>query len=173
MLVSTDAGTAARAGVVVYAAGLCSMLVASTTYHRWVHSLRWRARWRRADHAMIFMAIAGTATPLCLVVLPRTAAIVTLALLWSAAVFGAVIKLTRWRRGDRLATAMYVGNGWAGVVLVMARALTAARASSATADLRFPRIRAIVVLIAVSVMPLSVRPMTGRAHRDQWVLAPP
>ena len=32
----------------------------STVYHRWVHSARARERWRRADHAAIFAAIAGT-----------------------------------------------------------------------------------------------------------------
>jgi hemolysin III len=111
-----------RAGTAIYAAGLCSMLLASTTYHRWVHTLRWRAVWRRADHAMIFVAIAGTATPLCLAVLPPTTAVVTLIVLWTAALVGATIKLCRWRRADRLATAMYVTNGWAGVVLAPALA---------------------------------------------------
>ena len=122
MLATVPDGTT-RVGVAIYAAGLCSMLVASTTYHRWVHTLRWRAVWRRADHAMIYMAIAGTATPLCLVVLPPIAAVVTLGLLWSAAVVGATIKLFRWRRGDRLATAMYMTNSWAGVMLVPAMAV--------------------------------------------------
>ena len=122
MLATVPAGNT-RVGVAIYAAGLCSMLVASTTYHRWVHTLRWRAVWRRADHAMIYMAIAGTATPLCLVVLPPIAAFVTLGLLWSAAVVGATIKLFRWRRGDRLATAMYITNRWAGVVLIPAMAV--------------------------------------------------
>jgi hemolysin III len=119
MLASAPAGQL-RAGAAVYAAGLCSMLVASTTYHRWVHTLRWRSMWRRADHAMIFMAIAGTSTPLCLALLPPAAATVTLAVLWSAAIVGAAIKLCRWRRADRVATAMYITNSWAGIVLVAA-----------------------------------------------------
>ena len=42
------------------------MLAVSTTYHRWVHTIRARAAWRRADHAAIFAAIAGTFTALAL-----------------------------------------------------------------------------------------------------------
>jgi hemolysin III len=119
MLATAPAGPR-RVGVAIYAAGLCSMLLASTTYHRWVHTIRWRAIWRRADHAMIFMAIAGTATPLCVAVLPGPAAIGTLAVLWGAALVGAAIKLTCWQRGERVATAMYITNGWAGLALVPA-----------------------------------------------------
>jgi hemolysin III len=98
------------------------MLLVSTIYHRWVRTLRWRTIWRRADHATIFAAIAGTYTPLCLALFPTTAAIVTLAVVWAAALVGATIKFTDWQRGGPAATAMYVTNGWAGVVLIPALA---------------------------------------------------
>jgi hemolysin III len=119
MLMGADGGRTG-AGILVYAVGLCSMLLVSTTYHRWVHTLRWRTIWRRADHAMIFAAIAGTYTPLCLALFPTTAAIVTLAVVWSAALVGATIKFANWQRAEPAATAMYVTNGWAGVVLIPA-----------------------------------------------------
>ncbi len=115
-------GARAGAGLLIYAGSLCSMLLASTTYHRWVHTVRWRTIWRRADHAMIFAAIAGTYTPLALALLPTTAAIATLAVVWSAALVGATIKLANWQRADPVATAMYVTNGWAGLVLIPALA---------------------------------------------------
>ena len=115
-------GAQAGAGLLIYAGTLCSMLLASTTYHRWVHTVRWRTIWRRADHAMIFAAIAGTYTPLALALFPTTAAIATLAVVWSAALVGATIKLANWQRADPVATAMYVTNGWAGLVLIPALA---------------------------------------------------
>ena len=121
-------GARAGAGLLIYAGSLCSMLLASTTYHRWVHTVRWRTIWRRADHAMIFAAIAGTYTPLALALLPTTAAIATLAVVWSAALVGATIKLANWQRADPVATAMYVTNGWAGLVLIPARRGGAVRA---------------------------------------------
>jgi hemolysin III len=116
LLAIAPAGTR-RAGIVVYAAGLCSMLLASTTYHRRVDTLRWRAIWRRADHAMIFVAIAGTSTPLCLKVLSPMPGTFTLIVVWGAAAVGAAITQCHWQRIGHLATGMYITNGCAGVML--------------------------------------------------------
>jgi hemolysin III len=113
-------GARTRAAVIVYAAGLCSMLTASTVYHRWAHSLRARAIWRRADHAMIFAAIAGTFTALALSTLGTGTAIAVLVTIWAAAAVGAVVKLTRFQRADRIGSVMYVAMGWAGLLLVPA-----------------------------------------------------
>jgi hemolysin III len=113
-------GAEAGAGLLIYAGSLCSMLLASTTYHRWAHTVRWRTIWRRADHALIYAAIAGTYTPLALALFPTTAAIATLVVVWSAALVGATIKLADWQRADPVARAMYLTNGWAGLVLLPA-----------------------------------------------------
>ncbi len=105
-----DADTArARVGVAIYAAGLCSMLAVSTTYHRWVHGLKSRAAWRRADHAMIFAAIAGSTTPILLIAMPSGLGIALLCAVWVASTIGAVCKFTRWRRGDQVGTIFYAG----------------------------------------------------------------
>ena len=113
-------GARSRAAVIVYAAGLCSMLAVSTVYHRCVHSLRARAIWRRADHAMIFAAIAGTFTALALTTLDTGAAIAMLIAIWAAAAIGAVVKVARFDRADRIGGVMYVAMGWAALLLVPA-----------------------------------------------------
>lgn len=113
-------GARSRGAVIVYAAGLCSMLAVSTIYHRWVHSLRRRAIWRRADHATIFAAIAGTFTALALTTLETGPAIALLIAMWGAAAIGAIVKLTRFDRADRIGAVMYVAMGWAALVLVPA-----------------------------------------------------
>jgi hemolysin III len=113
-------GARMRAAVIVYAVGLCSMLTVSSVYHRWVHSLRSRALWRRADHAMIFAAIAGTFTALALSTLATGPAIAMLIAIWTAAATGAVVKLTQFHRVDRIGSVMYVAMGWAGLLLVPA-----------------------------------------------------
>jgi hemolysin III len=84
-------GTRATVGVSIYAAGLCAMFAASTTYHRWVDEFRARAAWRRADHAMIFAAIAGSTTPIVLIAMPT----------------GLGIGCARGGRGPPPATALY------------------------------------------------------------------
>lgn len=117
-LVAVDAqDTRARIGVVVYAAGLCSMLAVSTTYHRWVHTIRARAAWRRADHATIFVAIAGTTTPLCLI---SSSPVWPLAVVWAIAVVGVLAKATGSRRGHHVGNVLYIANSWAGLLVLPA-----------------------------------------------------
>ena len=118
-VVGADGGRA-RLGVAVYAVGLCTMLAVSTTYHRWVHTLRARAIWRRADHAAIFVAIAATATPLCLSALPRGAAGPALVAVWAMAAAGIVAKVIGGARTHRLSNVAYIGNSWAGCAIVPA-----------------------------------------------------
>ncbi|MEO6124828.1 MAG: hemolysin III family protein [Ilumatobacteraceae bacterium] len=100
-------GARATVGASIYAAGLCAMLAASTTYHRWVHNFRSRAAWRRADHAMIFAAIAGSTTPILLIVMPSGWGIVLLSVVWAMAIVGAVFKFGHWRCGDAIGTGLY------------------------------------------------------------------
>ena len=109
-----------RAAVIVYAVGLCSMLAVSTIYHRWVHTIRARAAWRRADHATIFAAIAGTFSALALTSLDTGPAIAMLVLIWTAAAVGAGFKIFHFHRANRLGVAMYIAIGWAGLALVPA-----------------------------------------------------
>jgi hemolysin III len=107
LLIVCAKGARETAGASVYAAGLCVMFAASTTYHRWVHNLSARAAWRRADHAMIFAAIAASQTPIVLVTLPSDAGLALLVVIWSTAALGAHMKLGRWPRGDAFGTALY------------------------------------------------------------------
>ncbi|WP_116996723.1 PAQR family membrane homeostasis protein TrhA [Desertimonas flava] len=113
-------GARARGGVIVYAVGLCAMLAVSVTYHRWVHTVRARAGWRRADHATIYAAIGGTFTPLTLMAFGTSVSVVMLIIVWGAAATGAGLKIVDWRHADRVGVFLYLGIGWAGVLLVPA-----------------------------------------------------
>jgi len=113
-------GGRARAAVIVYAVGLCSMLTVSTTYHRWVHTLRARRLWRRADHATIFAAIAGTFSAVALIALPTGWAIALLIVVWAAAITGAAVKVAARPSSDRIGVVMYITTGWAGLLLIPA-----------------------------------------------------
>jgi hemolysin III len=109
-----------RAAVIVYGVGLTSMLAVSTTYHRWVHTIRARAAWRRADHATIFAAIAGTCTALTLTSLSTGPAIAMLVVVWLAAAAGAMFKVVSFNRADRFGGLLYIALGWSGLLLVPA-----------------------------------------------------
>lgn len=117
-LVLVAEGAEARAAVIVYAVGLCSMLAASTTYHRWVHTLRARALWQRTDHAMIYAAIAGSFTPICLLAMPPAWGIPLLVLVWVGALAGGLLKALMFDRSHAAGGVLYMALSWLGVISV-------------------------------------------------------
>jgi hemolysin III len=118
VLVRESVGARSRAAVIVYGIGLCSMLAVSTTYHRWVHTRRARLAWRRADHATIYLMIAGTCTALALPALDTGWTIALMIPVWAAATVGATFKAVRFDRAHRFGGALYIVLGWSGLLLV-------------------------------------------------------
>lgn len=93
--------TPARVSTAVFAFATVLLFSASAVYHRGNWSPRTTAALRRLDHSNILMVIAGTYTPLAVLLLPRTTATWLLATIWAAAlggVFARVFWLTapRW-----------------------------------------------------------------------------
>ena len=71
---------------------------------------------RRVDHMMIFVLIAGTYTPFCLLALDGGRRAGLLALVWGLALCGVVLKYL-WMEAPRwLSVALYVGMGWTALV---------------------------------------------------------
>lgn len=87
--------TGARVAVAVYWATLAGQFGASASYHRLARTER-SVRWlRRLDHSMIFCLIAGTYTPICVLVLPRVWGIPMLVACWVTALAGVIMKVIR------------------------------------------------------------------------------
>jgi hemolysin III len=87
----------------------------SALYHRRNWNPRGHAVMKRLDHAMIFVFIAGTYTPIAVLTLPRAVAVAVLAVVWSGAAFGVVLQ-TAWPHAPRwLAVPCYVALGWVAV----------------------------------------------------------
>ncbi|TNC50097.1 hemolysin III [Rubellimicrobium rubrum] len=110
------ADSARAVAVAVYGLALIGTFIASACYHMTPWE-RLRPTLRRLDHAAIFLKIAGTFTPLALLINGAFAWAV-LALVWSLALFGAVSKVFFWREPGRLGYAIYLGLGWLGVLLL-------------------------------------------------------
>ena len=104
------------AGVVIYAALLIFGLAASAIYHM-VPQSRLKAVLRRIDHAAIFLKIAGTYTPI-VVLVGSGFAYSLLGLVWFVALGGAIMKLAFWRVPGRIDLMLYLGLGWAAVFLL-------------------------------------------------------
>lgn len=105
----------ARAAVAVYALTLITVFWVSSTYHRGSWSAEEFARWQRRDHAAIFLLIAGSYTPYCVLALEGAWRLSMLAAIWAVAAVGIVVKLFRVDL-HVLSGVMYLGLGWAAVV---------------------------------------------------------
>lgn len=115
----------ARLAVAVYALALVTVFWVSSTYHRGSWSAEEFARWQRRDHAAIFLLIAGTYTPYCVLALHGAWRLSMLLAVWVGAAVGILVKLYRVDL-HVLSGVMYLGLGWAGVVVFpqFVRALT-------------------------------------------------
>ncbi len=105
----------ARFGAVVYAIGLVALFGVSGSYHRGRWSQSARLRMQQLDHATIFVMIAGSYTPLCLVALRGWMAPVLLGVAWAGATVGIILAF-RGGRGSRIAKSiLYIALGWVSV----------------------------------------------------------
>ena len=111
----------ARVGAAVYAVSLTALFGTSAAYHRLAHSLQARQRMRRLDHSMIFVLIAGTYTPVCLLVLDGALRTVTLSVVWAAALVGVALKLFR-HEAVLTSNSLYLVMGWSVVLILPALA---------------------------------------------------
>ena len=87
----------------------------SAVYHRGNWSPGTKAVLRRMDHANIFLIIAGTYTPLTVLLLEGTQRVVVLSLVWGGAILGVIFRVL-WVGAPRwLYTPLYVALGWVAV----------------------------------------------------------
>ena len=116
VLVVLAATIRASVAAAIYAASVSALFGVSALYHRVTWTTPARRRMRRLDHSMIFLLIAGTYTPVGLLVLEGTLATVVLAVVWGGAVAGIVLELA-WTSAPRwLGWTVYLALGWVAVV---------------------------------------------------------
>lgn len=87
----------------------------SAVYHRGNWSPKTRSVLRRMDHANIFLIIAGTYTPLCVILLDRDTATVALSIVWTGAVVGLMSRILFLHAPRWVYVPMYIALGWVAV----------------------------------------------------------
>ena len=118
-LLASAETTVARVAVAVYVASLAGLFAASASYHRFAHTVRSVTWLRRLDHSMIFVLIAGTYTPICLIVLPRAWCVPFLVVVWVTALAGIINKMVRLGLGNSPSGSwLYIVLGWGSVVVL-------------------------------------------------------
>jgi hemolysin III len=102
----------------VFAISAAVMLGTSTLYHRVTWSPSARPWMRRADHAGIFLLIAGTYTPVALIGLSGAWRTTVLAVVWSGALAAAISKFCWVAAPKWLSAALGLALGWIGVLVL-------------------------------------------------------
>jgi hemolysin III len=116
VLVVQASGSREVIAAVTYWLALSSQFGVSAAYHLGMWSEVGRERMRTLDHATIFVLIAGTYTPFCLLVLHGVAAIVVLVIVWTGAAIGIATKIYRVDL-HVVSGFLYLGLGWVAVIV--------------------------------------------------------
>lgn len=115
VLIVLSPPTAPRVAAIIFAVTTMLLFGTSAVYHRGNWSPKVNAILRRADHSNIFLIIAGTYTPLAVLLLSRTAATILLSIVWTGAVLGLLARIV-WLNAPRwVYTPIYLALGWVAV----------------------------------------------------------
>src|SRR3954470_20086916 len=111
-LVLLSQGVSAHVSASIFAVSLVGLFGVSAIYHTGTWAPHVRARLQRMDHAMIFVLIAGSYTPITLLALQPAWGISLLAIVWTVAVVGVTLALARFGALHRAGGYLYIGMGW-------------------------------------------------------------
>lgn len=98
--------------ITVYAISLILLYAASTTYHTFNRSEKVNTILKKIDHMMISVLIAGSYTPICLLVLKGRTGIILLSIVWGIAIVGILLKAFWVYCPKWISSVLYIGMGW-------------------------------------------------------------
>jgi hemolysin III len=155
LLIVQANGASATVGASIYAVALVAGFGTSAGYHRLARRPRTQEIMQRLDHSMIFVLIAGSYTPICLLGLPTSWGIPLLCVVWTGAIGGILLKQFAFERLRILEYALYPILGW--IVVIATPQLI--RGMSATALVR---------LLAGCVLYTIGIPVLARERPNPW-----
>ena len=103
----------------IFGVSMILLYSASTIYHLVSASEKVIIRLRKLDHAMIFVLIAGSYTPICLTPLRGKLGFILLATLWVTAISGIVFKMFFINAPRWFYTMVYIVMGWAAIFVIV------------------------------------------------------
>jgi hemolysin III len=102
----------------VFAVSVSAMFGVSALYHRGNWASVWHGRLQRLDHAMIFLLIAGTATPAFLIAVHGVARVAGLSAIWALTLTAGAIHMVWMKAPELVVGGAFVALGWiAGLAL--------------------------------------------------------
>jgi hemolysin III len=118
LLIMTAEGKSRQAAAAAFAGAVAVCFGTSALYHRVVWAPRLRAWMRRLDHAGIFLLIAGTYTPIGLLVLGGAWRWLVLGFAWGTAGAAIVLSFVRPQAPEWVGAAIGLGIGWGSVAIL-------------------------------------------------------
>lgn len=109
---ATASGSAAFTAMAVFMLSMILLYGASATYHSLTVSDKVLRVFRKIDHMMIFVLIAGSYTPVCLIVLGGPLGYTLLAVVWGIALLGILIKALWITCPKWFSSTIYIAMGW-------------------------------------------------------------
>ena len=100
------------ASLSIFIASMILLYAASTLHHSLKLSPKGDKLFKKIDHMMIFVLIAGTYTPICLIVLEKNIGLPLLILVWGIAIAGIVIKGLWITCPKWFSSLLYIAMGW-------------------------------------------------------------
>ena len=105
-------GTLAAFGVTVFMCSIFLMFLSSTLYHSMAVDTRQRQVMQILDHIFIYVAIAGTYTPVALSVVGGWQGIAIVSFQWIVVIFGILYKSLAKRKTPKISLTLYIVMGW-------------------------------------------------------------
>ena len=96
----------------IFIVSMILLYAASTIYHTLDISPKINRMLRKVDHMMIFILIAGSYTPICVIPLRDTVGIPLLILVWAVAIAGMLIKAFWITCPKWFSSVLYIAMGW-------------------------------------------------------------
>ncbi|WP_411843361.1 PAQR family membrane homeostasis protein TrhA [Salinicoccus sp. HZC-1] len=100
----------------IFVISILLMFLTSTLYHSMAHNTHHKYIMRLLDHSLIYIAIAGTYTPVALSVIGGKWGIITLIIQWAAAILGILYKVFSPNVNAKVSLAFYLIMGWMAVI---------------------------------------------------------
>ena len=100
------------AALAVFIISMILLYAASTTYHTFDISAKVNTILKKIDHMMIFILIAGSYTPICLITLKGRTGLILLSIVWGIAIVGILIKAFWVYCPKWVSSILYIGMGW-------------------------------------------------------------
>ncbi len=116
---STSNSTLALTSVIIFGISMILLYATSATYHMVIAKDKVIAWLRKLDHSMIFILIAGTYTPFCLISLNGVTGWVLFSIISVVAVSGVVFKMVWFNCPRWLSTSLYIVMGWMIIFVVV------------------------------------------------------